>query len=267
MDGVVRLWDVETGEMQVALEGLSDSVEWVLCHPKGPVVFAGGAGGQSAMWNGKGECLQVFTGHGDCVACGSLTADTKQLITGSLDGTVRIFNPKTAETVFAFDKHKGLPDAGVLCLHASAQSEDTVLAGCADGSIAWLGVRTGKVLKVDKQHSGSVEAIESCPTLPMFATASTDGSVIVWDSVAQVPRHSTPSPDATIRVHWLGHSLLSCTSAGSIRMWDGRGPSTAEGPPREWLGHTGPIHDFTVSSCGRFLISAGDDTTCRVFGL
>ena len=34
-------------------------MEFLICHPKGGVVFAGSADGTSCMWNLKGECMQV----------------------------------------------------------------------------------------------------------------------------------------------------------------------------------------------------------------
>ena len=81
-------------------------------------MFAGSSDGQACMWNFKGECMQLFAGHSDKVSCGALTLDGRQLVTGSADHTVRLFNPKTAETVHAFDKHKLLPECEVVPLPA-----------------------------------------------------------------------------------------------------------------------------------------------------
>eukprot|EP00667_Euglena_gracilis_P012901 EG_transcript_13278 len=265
MDGVVKLWDVETGELQATLEGLTDSVEWLVTHPKGNVVFAGAADGQSAMWNTKGENLQLFSGHGGRVTCGALTVDGKQLITGSEDGTVRVFNPKTAETVHTFDKLRGLPEAGVTSLHCSPHHEEVLLVGCEEGTLAWLGIRNGKALRSDRQHQASIEAIDSCAVAPLFATAGADGSLAVWDSTAQSLRHKTGGAGAVVQVRWWDLNVLSCTADGVLRLWDGRTPG--EERRREWHGHRGAIHTFVLDPAGQYAITASDDATCRVFQL
>eukprot|EP00668_Euglena_longa_P044071 GGOE01058659.1.p1 GENE.GGOE01058659.1~~GGOE01058659.1.p1 ORF type:complete len:435 (-),score=150.04 GGOE01058659.1:414-1652(-) len=265
MDGVVKLWDVETGELRATLEGLTDSVEWLACHPKGNVLFAGGADGQSAMWNTKGELMQLFSGHGGRVTCGTITVDGKLLITGSEDGTIRVFNPKTAETIHTFDKLRGLPDAVVISLHCSPHHEDVLLAGCEEGTLVWLGIKNGKALKSDRQHQESIEAIDSCAVAPLFATASADGSLAVWDSTAQSLRHKTAGASAVIQVRWWDHNVLSCTADGVLRLWDGRG--SGEERQREWRGHRGAIHNFLITPAGEYAITAAEDASCRVFQL
>jgi WD40 repeat protein len=50
------------------------------------------------MWNAdNGQFMQSFFGHHDSVTCGRFTPDGKGLVTGSLDGTVRMWNPRSGE--------------------------------------------------------------------------------------------------------------------------------------------------------------------------
>lgn len=53
------------------------------------------------MWIAlTGAHVQVFAGHRARCTCGGFSVDGKKVITGSEDGTVRIWNPKTAAVEF-----------------------------------------------------------------------------------------------------------------------------------------------------------------------
>ena len=63
----------------------------------------------------------------------------------------------------------------VISLHISPHNGEVLLAGMEDGAVVWLHLGTGKGLKAERHHEGSVECIASCPNLPLFASCATDG--------------------------------------------------------------------------------------------
>ena len=127
-DGLVKIWQVETGELVQTLEGPED-VEWAHWHNKGNAVIAGSRDGTVWMWlTHNGQCVHVFAGHDGAVTCGSFTRDGKSIITGGEDGTVRQWMPKTGQCrhVFAIaDAHQ----ADVTCLASGGADADFVLSG------------------------------------------------------------------------------------------------------------------------------------------
>ena len=64
------------------------------------------------MWNAEAAlCMQVFSGHMGPVLAGLFSADGKTVCTGSDDGTVFVYNPKTGKAIHHFK--------GTISLHHS----------------------------------------------------------------------------------------------------------------------------------------------------
>lgn len=61
-DGTVKIWNVDTSELVVVLDGPED-IEWAEWHKKGNAVIAGSTDGTIWMWlTHNGQCVQVFAG-------------------------------------------------------------------------------------------------------------------------------------------------------------------------------------------------------------
>jgi len=87
--GVLKLWDLTSGECVRTFEcnGL-----WSTCvciSPDGKFVISGNADNTIRIWEvSSGKCLKVLNGHTDWVSSVSLTADGKYLLSGSADKTL-----------------------------------------------------------------------------------------------------------------------------------------------------------------------------------
>ncbi len=82
--------------------------------------------------------MQVFAGHRDSVACGGFVAagGGKRVATGSLDGSVRVWNPRTGEAVAVLDSR--LPDwhvAGGVVALAHEPALQLTASACEDGTV------------------------------------------------------------------------------------------------------------------------------------
>jgi WD40 repeat protein len=49
--------------------------------------------------------IQVFSGHSSAVTCGGFSPDGKKVVTGSQDATVRVWDPRTGQTVYLLNGH------------------------------------------------------------------------------------------------------------------------------------------------------------------
>lgn len=238
MDGKVRIWrkrsqDFLTWEFLTNLEG-PDEVVWVDWHPKGSVLAAGGADSTVWMWQlPSGNVMNVFSGHSDAVSCGSFTPDGKRLITGSEDGTLIVWDPRSAEVVSKVQTHL---EGGLTQLAISPDARVVVTGGAAGD------VRVVNIGALDNGGAASVvaslighaegESIEGIQFVDVGAgnrsghviTASTEGKAIVWDlSLAKMRCEVVHDAAITgIALH-PGTTLFSTSSADhTIRTWDAR---------------------------------------------
>jgi len=49
------------------------------------------------LWSSKGECLSTFEGHSDLVTSVSFSPDGKSILSGSYDGTMRVWDRESAK--------------------------------------------------------------------------------------------------------------------------------------------------------------------------
>ena len=106
-DGSVRLWDLQTGKELKKFDGPGNFVESVAFTPDGKrAVCSYGPGSAEAVYDqdprvilklwdlATGKEIKQFKGHGGPVLCLALSRDGSQLLSGSADGTMRLWMPK-----------------------------------------------------------------------------------------------------------------------------------------------------------------------------
>ncbi|CAO2826852.1 unnamed protein product [Amaranthus hypochondriacus] len=99
VDSCIKIWDM-SGNIKCTFDGSEGKeFEWVKWHPNAHLVLAGCTDATVWMLNAdKRAVLGVFCGHRGAVTCGDFTPNGKSICTGSLDGTFRIWNPRTGES-------------------------------------------------------------------------------------------------------------------------------------------------------------------------
>merc|ERR1719491_72467 len=118
-DGTIALYDPITGVKIQVLDGPTD-VEFLSFHPKGGSVLLAGSIADATVWMyhlPTSKCLQVFVGHecnseGGGVTTGSFTPDGKFAVTAGMDGTLRLWAPRTGLCKHVFKLAVTNDDAG-----------------------------------------------------------------------------------------------------------------------------------------------------------
>lgn len=264
MDANCFVWNTLTGEKVALLQGASDTLDWVRWHPRGNVVLAGGADGVCFMWLAvTAKTMNFFTGHGDALTDGTFTADGKTIVTASLDGSVRVWNPKTAECPFRFEGPT-FHEAAVNCVVCSPSSP--VFASAGDDNMVFLcNYETGKILNRISNHTAPVQSLCFSLTMPHLISASSDGSVRVWDLNQSAERHVFEHEEPVVNVvaHPTEPLVVSCSLDRTVRVWDHR----ACEPVKVLRGHRDVVHALCLTANGEGLVSVSDDCTARIFSL
>jgi len=239
-DGVLRIWSVDRGEPVGPILQHSNSVLSIGFSPDSQKILTASSGG-AAVWVWKTGALAFpQLKHDAPVHLAKYSPDGLRMVTGSQDGSLRIWDATTGNAItpplrlsgparvatFSFDGHR--------------------LAASANGSprLRILDTTTGEQAVPPIEHSRAVEFAEFSPDGDLLVTASED-TAFVWDArsgdcVSPPLRHgntihqarfssdgghvATASVDRSARVWTLPHSeirnmdlaLLAELSAGQV---------------------------------------------------
>ena len=92
-DGVIRLWNVTTGQPLNTLEGHMSDVWSVTFSRDGSILASGSADGTIRLWDATtGQLKQTLEGHTNDVRNVAFSPDGLSLASGSLDRTIRLWD-------------------------------------------------------------------------------------------------------------------------------------------------------------------------------
>ncbi|HUF62080.1 MAG TPA: hypothetical protein VMN36_08390 [Verrucomicrobiales bacterium] len=244
-----------------------------------------GAGGPRVFT----QPLATFTGHKAWVTSAAFRPDGKLVATGGHDNRVRLWDPETGiETT--------RPLGGGPVQHTKRirsvgfNTEGTRLLSTSDDgtAILWNLADPTEQPKVFDAFSGSAENRETLhdgdlsPSGNLIATAGNDKTVRIWDAVTGSQLASQMHPDGVMDVSFIDDShVVTVCNDSAIRFWVLE--SAADDPIRSHhpdaasvkvlrlsdtqRGHQGWIRNTAVSPDRRFIATAGDDGTARLWKL
>ncbi|MEU1887001.1 hypothetical protein ABZ491_16210 [Micromonospora rifamycinica] len=211
----------------------------------------------------------VLEGHSQAVhdVCAVPVGGSHLLASVGEDGTVRLWDPLTNQSEYAFDCH----DDCVRAVHAVHLGNEALVAtGSHDGTVALWDPLTGLRSHELRGHQDWVRNLCTVQTAdgPLLASASDDRTVRLWDPVTGTLRHLLTGHrgwvTAVTEVPVATGSLLASTGFdGTIRLWN---PVTGR-QVRVLGGHGGWVTTLcAVRSSGRVLLaSAGYDGVVRLW--
>jgi len=262
----VRCWDVKSGELLRGID-LSDAVNaFALSSDEQNLLVACGNGRAYLFDAHSGKQKLVLEGHEGWVSCCAFAPDASFLVTGSMDGTVRRWNPLTGKQEAILRKESS-PILGVTV----SDDQKYVFSCGSNASIQALDPQKGGVEYAFDAHQGGVNSLELGPG-QMLLSAGNDKRVRVWHIDAQgareLGRFATLRAEAPLRVVRLvqlpgqgetGTLALTAGADGLCQLWDLKSLN-GDGPLSNKCGPEDPAWNCTFSPDGRLLATGGNDT-------
>ena len=208
---------------------------------------------------GLSDLLELRLLHGGSVTSVAFSPDGDRVLTGSWDGTARVWDAVTGEPVTGPLEHGG----NVVSV-AFSPDGDRVLTGSWDGTARVWDAVTGEPVTGPLEHGGNVVSVAFSPDGARVLTGSSDETARVWDAVTGEPvtgplEHGGNvvsvafSPD--------GDRVLTGSWDGTARVWDAVTGEPVTGP----LEHGGNVVSVAFSPDGARVLTGSSDKTARVW--
>lgn len=211
-------WDVSTGRIIRKLRGHDSEVNSVKFNEYVSVIISGGYDRTVRAWDCRSQSLepvQTMDTFSDSVT--SLVVTEKEIIGGSVDGTIRTFDIRIGrEIVDSFGQ-------SITCISLS-NDKKCLLAGCMDSTLRLIERSTGDLLQEYKGHICKSYKSDSCLTNTdaQVVSGSEDGSILFWDLVdgsvlSTVKAHT--SVVTSVSYHGTESCMITSSVDGTIRVW------------------------------------------------
>ena len=202
----------------------------------------------------------IFVGHTDYVWSVAFSPDDQTLASSSWDGTLRLWNPNTAQ-------HKILLIGHTDSVVSVAFSPDggTVASASWDTTIRLWNPNTGQLKGTLTDHRGGVASVTFSPDGRILASGGDYETLLLWDTTTwQIERTLTGHTDVVdvVAISPDGGVLASGSRDTTIRLWN---PNT--GNHIRTLPARSPVNRLAFSVDGATLASGSRDNTVRLWDI
>lgn len=208
----------------------------------------------------------TLAGHSLDVRSLAITPDSRTLASGSLDGTIKIWNLQTGQIIRTLTAHS---EAQELVASVAISSDGKTLVSGSNsygGTIKIWNLNSGELLITLPKQVDGVSVVAISPDSKIIASGSEDMTVKLWDAGTGTQLNTLYGHTGPIRAVAFspdGKLIASSSEDTTIKLWN-RNNSELMGT---LVGHTGNVHSIAFTPDGQTLASASADNTIKLWNL
>ncbi|MEO1444714.1 MAG: NB-ARC domain-containing protein, partial [Cyanobacteria bacterium J06635_11] len=239
--------------------------------PEDAVLATGDTNGEIWLWRtafsaAAGDIkshISTLQGHQNWVCSVAFSPDGTQLVSGSADRTIRLWDVGTGECLKTLSGH------GNWVMSVAFSPDGTQLvSGSADRTIRLWDVSTGECLNTLSGHGHGVWSVAFSPDGTQLVSGSADRTIRLWEV-------STGEALKTLKGHehgvWTvafspdGQLLASGSADQTVRLWTIKGDDVTGECQQTLVGHNNWVWMVAFSPDGQLLASGSADQTVRLW--
>jgi WD40 repeat protein len=198
--------------------------------------------------------------HDGPVASASFSPDGTRIVTGSNDGTARVWDAQSGKALTEPMRHEGAVRS------ASFSADGTrIVTASKDGTARGWDAQSGKALTEPMRHKGLVVSASFSPDGTRIVTGSTDATARVWDArsgraLTEPMRQQGIVASASFSAD--STRIVTASQDGTARVWDAHSGQPLAEPMRH---EEGPVLFASFSPDATRVVTAAGDGTARVW--
>lgn len=262
-DGTAVVWDLETGDRLLTLDGHAAAVVATDVSPDGERIATAGAEGTVRLWDATtGAQQQVLEGHRGEVSSVVFSPDGTEVATAGVDASVRTWDTATGAQTRSLAGHPTWTFS-VAYSPDGRRLVSTSEVGAGPTTIVWDLDASERSFELSHGEWG-VDGATFSPDGTIVVTAGVDLGARVWDADTGAPVLSFSGHTGnvfSVDVGPDGRRVVSSGSDATARVWE-----VATG--RELMvlsGHGAAVHAARFTPDGRYVLTGGGDGTTRVW--
>ena len=271
-DDTVRLWTLEGERAAKPFRGHFGWVFSVAFSPDGTRIVSGGRDGTVRLWMLEGEpAAKPFRGHESGTDIGgrnpggvssvAFSPDGTRIVSGGLDGTVRLWTLEGERAAEPFEGHDGWVSSV-----AFSPDGTRIVSGGRDGTMRLWTLEGERAAEPFTGHDDPVSSVAFSPDGTRIVSGGRDGMVRLWTlegERAAEPFTGHDDPVSSVAFSPDGTRIVSGGRDGTVRLWTLEGERAAE--PFE--GNEDGVSSVAFSPDGTRIVSGGLDGTVRLWTL
>lgn len=172
---------------------------------------------RSKLPNSWHQHVQTLEGHRLVVEVVAFSHDSKLLVSGSMDETIRIWSATTGECMQIYEDYMGV-------VKSVAFSHDSkfVVSGSSDRFVRIWSTHTGERRHILKGHERTVESVAFSHDSKLVVSCSKDGSIRIWSAktgkCTRIMGQVCYASSHTVAFSHDSKLVVSC-SLGGVKIW------------------------------------------------
>lgn len=218
-NGVLRLWEVNSGTLIHAFAGHHENIERVAFDAKGATLASASFDGTVNLWEVRSNrLLCTLEGLERSIRCVAFYPRGRRIVGGGVDGTLNISETRRGKLLSTIQAH----ESALNCLVFDPHGE-LLASGGHDYKVNLWEARSGKLLRTFEGHQSELGSLAFDAKGATAASADFDGTVKLWEVQSGKLLRTLEGHTArvmTVAFSGDGRLLASNSNDHTIRLWN-----------------------------------------------